>query len=119
VQEAFCRARNSPRKPPSAGRAAGKNLEAGITAARLCLLISMANISNGKAPIPVSYRTQRPLNYTLITGGEPSCRKGRGCVREREGRPASCRPVRHRPQRREGTARRSLVQGFYQAIWRS
>lgn len=43
-----------------------------------CLLNSMANVSDGKAPIPASYRTRRSFNYALIISEETSCRKGRG-----------------------------------------
>lgn len=46
--------------------------------ARVCWLISAANTSHGKAPIPASYRARRSLNYTLITSEEPGRGKGRG-----------------------------------------
>lgn len=55
----FCRARDSPRTPApqNTGPAAGQNLAAAVTAPWVCLLVSVANVSNGEAAMAESCRT--------------------------------------------------------------
>lgn len=55
----FCRACDPPRTPApqSTGPAAGQNLAAAVTAPWVCLLVSVAHVSNGKAAMPESCRT--------------------------------------------------------------